>query len=86
MSDFDASDGLLVARELIPAKVRRAIYAAAALAGYALAAVAVGLVAGGLAIPTAVTVALAALGALMGPLGMLAAANVPASPTAPDGA
>ena len=67
--------GLAVARELIPARIRRGLYAAASLLGYALAAVVVGITAAGIAVPAPVTVALAVLGSLMGPLGQLAAVN-----------
>lgn len=81
MSAFENPDGLAVARELIPAKVRKAIYAAVSLAGYGLSAVAVGMVAAGAAVPEAVPTALAVLGALTGPLGQLAASNTPSPAT-----
>ena len=85
MSSYDNADGITAARELIPARIRKAIYAGAALLGYGLAAVAVGLTTAGAAVPEAVTVSLAVLGALTGPLGQLAATNVPAGPVAlPD--
>lgn len=76
VTGYENPDGLSVARELIPARVRRWIYASASLVGYALAAVAVGMETAGVDVPTAVTVALAVLGSLTGPLGQLAAANV----------
>jgi hypothetical protein len=80
MALFENPDGLTVARELIPAKVRRGIYAAASLVGYALGAVVVGYATLGTeALPEFVPVALAVLGALMGPLGQLAATNTPSA-------
>ncbi len=69
--------GLEVAKEFIPARVRRGVYAAASILGYLLAAAAVGFAAAGATVPTALVVALAVSGALMGPIGQLAAANVP---------
>ena len=81
MAAFDNPDGLTVARELLPAKVRRGIYAGASLAGYALGAVVVGYATLGTeTLPEYVPVALAVLGALMGPLGQLAATNTPSAP------
>jgi hypothetical protein len=87
MAAFENADGLTVARELIPPKVRRGIYAAASLLGYALGAVVVGYASAvvvGYAtpgdLPEYVPVALAVLGALMGPLGQLAATNTPSAP------
>jgi hypothetical protein len=79
MAAFENADGLTVARELIPPKVRRGIYAAASLLGYALGAVVVGYATPG-DLPEYVPVALAVLGALMGPLGQLAATNTPSAP------
>lgn len=75
MSD-DLTGGLGVAREMIPARVRRGLYAAGSLAGYALTAAVVGFTAAGADVPGGVTVALSVLGALAGPLGQLAAVNV----------
>ena len=83
MSDTYA-DGLDAARELIPARARRTLYAAGSLAGYALAAAAVGFTAAGTDVPQGVGVALAVLGALMGPLGQLAASNTSTQVAAPD--
>ena len=77
MAAYENADGIAAARDLIPAPIRKAIYAGAALLGYTLAAVAVGLTTADVPVPEAVTVALAVLGGLAGPLGQLAAANVP---------
>jgi hypothetical protein len=71
----DYADGLEVAKEFIPARTRRAVYAAASILGYVLAAAVVGFTVAGVDVPTAVAVALAVLGALVGPIGQLAAAN-----------
>lgn len=76
MSDELAS-GLLVAREFIPARVRRAVYALGSVCGYLLAAAVVGFTVAGVETPLPLAVALGVLGALMGPLGQLAAANTP---------
>lgn len=84
MTEHEQQEGLLVAREFIPARVRRAVYAAAALAGYALTAAAVGFAAAGATVPTPVPVALGVLGSLIGPLGQLAAVNTPAEDYGPD--
>lgn len=83
MSTFD-TDGIAVARELIPARARKIIYAAASLASVALAAVVVGFTASTSPVPESVTIIMAVLGALMGPLGMLAASNVPATTALPE--
>ena len=80
MSDEDLVAGLEVAQEFIPARARRALYAAASILGYLLAAAVVGFAAAGADVPTALAVALAVLGALVGPIGQLAAANTPAPP------
>lgn len=72
---FNDTGGIDVARELIPARVRRGLYAASSLAGYGLAATAVGMTAASGEVPQWVTVALATLGALIGPIGQLAATN-----------
>ncbi len=81
MAAYENPDGLTVARELISPKVRRWLYAGASLLGYVLGAVVVGYAALGTeALPQAVPVALAVLGALMGPLGQLAASNTPSAP------
>lgn len=92
MATYENVDGLAVARELIPARIRKAIYAGASLIGYLLAAVVAGMasaVAMGVidSIPSGLSIALAVLGALTGPLGQLAAANVPTvpDPTLPEG-
>lgn len=84
VSGYESAAGLDVARELIPAHVRRWIYAGVSLAGYALAAIAVGLTTAGVDVPTSVTVALAVLGAMTGPVGQLAATNVPTTVPLPD--
>jgi hypothetical protein len=81
MAAFDNPDGLTVARELMPPKVRRWLYAGASLLGYVLGAVVVGYAALGTEdVPEGIPVALAVLGALMGPLGQLAASNTPSAP------
>lgn len=72
--------GLEVAKEFIPPRARRALYGAASILGYILAAAVVGFAAAGQDVPTALAVALAVLGALLGPIGQLAAANVPMPP------
>ncbi len=84
MTVYENADGIAVARELIPARIRKALYAGASLLGYGLAAAAVGLTTAGVAVPEAVTVSLAVLGALTGPLGQLAASNTPTPAVAPD--
>lgn len=76
MSD-DLTGGLEVAREMIPAVVRRGMYAAASLASLALTAAVVGFTAAATSVPVAVTIALSVIGSLAGPLGMLAAVNTP---------
>lgn len=68
-------EGLLVAREFIPARARRALYALGSICGYLLSAAVVGFTVAGVDTPLPVAVALGVLGALMGPLGQLAAAN-----------
>lgn len=73
--------GLEVAKEFIPVRTRRLLYAAVSILGYLLSAVAVGFAAAGADIPVAVIVALAILGALIGPIGQLAASNT--SPLTP---
>ena len=82
MSVYDEG-GIAVARELIPARARRTIYAAASLAGLALTAAVVGFTAVSQTVPDWLTATLAVLGALTAPLGMLAASNVAAAPTPP---
>ena len=77
MDDQQLGDGLEVAKEFIPARARRAVYASASILGYLLAAAVVGFTAAGTEVPTALAVALAVLGALLGPIGQLAATNTP---------
>ena len=57
------------------ARTRRALYAGASILGYLLAAAVVGFTVAGVDVPTALAVALAVLGALVGPIGQLAANN-----------
>lgn len=78
----DMAGGLEVAREFIPRAARRALYAAASIVGYLLSAAVVGFTVADVPVPTPLTVALAVLGALLGPIGQLAASNV-APPTQP---
>jgi hypothetical protein len=78
MSDDQVLEGgLEVAKEFIPARTRRAVYAAASILGYLLAAAVVGFVTAGADVPVALAVALAVLGALVGPIGQLAASHTP---------
>jgi hypothetical protein len=75
--------GLEVARDVIPARVRRWIYALASLVGLVMTAVVVGFTTAGVEVPSWVTLTLAVLGALMTPLGLLAAANTSTGGVAP---
>lgn len=77
MDDMQLDTGLELAKEFLPPRVRRAVYAAASLIGYLLAAAVVGFAAAGQEVPTGLAVALAVLGALLGPIGQLAATNTP---------
>lgn len=69
--------GLEAAKEFLPGRLRRGIYATSSVLGYVLAAAVVGFVAAGAAVPVGLAVALAVLGALVGPIGQLAASNTP---------
>lgn len=75
MDDVQLEVGLEVAKEFLPARVRRGVYALASIVGYLLAATVVGFAAAGESVPTGLAVALAVLGALLGPIGQLAASN-----------
>lgn len=75
MDDDELGTGLEVAKEFIPPRARRAVYAGASILGYLLAAAVVGCSVAGVDVPDALAVALAVLGALMGPIGQLAATN-----------
>lgn len=66
---------LEMAAEFIPARRRRLIYVVLSLLGYLFGATAVGFTAAGSGVPSAVVVALAVLGFLIGPAGQLAAVN-----------
>lgn len=72
MNDFD----LTIAREMIPANVRKWLYVVISLTGVVLTAVMAGFAAAAIAIPVWVTVGLTVLGVLAGPFGFLAANNV----------
>lgn len=69
------SAGLDVAKEFIPRRVRRLLYASTSIVGYLLLAVVAGFAAADVAIPKALVIALAVLGSLTGPIGQLAASN-----------
>lgn len=79
MSEMSLGEGLEVAKEFLPPRVRRGIYAAASILGYLLAAAVVGFAAAGEGVPSWLAVALAVLGALLGPIGQLAATNTTVS-------
>jgi hypothetical protein len=74
--NFVGEYDLTIARELIPARIRRWIYAFVSLAGIVLNSTLVGVVASGADAPTWVVVAIAVVGSLAAPLGFLAANNV----------
>lgn len=85
MSDGSMAGGLEVAREFIPRPARRGLYAGASIIGYLLSAAVVGFTVADVPVPVPLTVALAVLGALLGPIGQLAASNTPHQVTAPAG-
>lgn len=72
--------GLEVAKEFLPARVRRGTYAAVSILGYLLSAAVVGFTVAGVDTPTGLAVSLAVLGALTGPIGQLAASNTAVAP------
>lgn len=75
----ELSSGLEVAKEFISSRVRRAIYAIASILGYLLSATAIGFASAGYDVPVAVLVSMAVMGALIGPIGQLAATNTPST-------
>lgn len=72
-------DGLEAAKEFIPPKFRRFLYASLSVFGYLLGAIAVGFTATGGDVPQALVVAMAVSGFLLGPIGQLAATNTTVS-------
>lgn len=71
----ELSNGLEVAKEFLPPRARRLVYACVSILGYLLGAAAIGFAAAGVGIPTGIIVATSILGYLIGPIGQLAASN-----------